>query len=160
MTTCPGFLQTGIICSLATYKHINVSQSIASGRIYLGALQRRGRRAAPFSVLQQGPGAVDQMPKPVLHGLPQTLKLSLHHLTHLLHLSADQALQQLFAAPQGRAHMAHLLRGAQGLGTEGQGHQTLAARCMLGREALPLFLRRRRRAVMSYYWKSGSLEED
>lgn len=135
---------------------------LARSTYYLGALQLRGRRAAPFSALQQGRGAVDQMPKPVLHGLPQTLILSLQLLAHLLHLSDDQALQQLHAAPQGRAHMAHLLRGAQGLGAEGQGHQTLAARCMLGQEALPLFLRRRRRrrAVISYYRKSGPLEED
>lgn len=128
--------------------------------VYLDALHRRGRRAAPLSVLQQGPGAVEQMAEPVLHGLPQTLVLSLQLLAHLLHLSDDQALQQLHAAPQGRAHVAHLLGGARGLGAEGQGHQTIASRCMLGQEVLPLFLRRRRRPVISYYRKSVPLEED
>lgn len=151
-------LQSAVLKVLSLAR--NAYQRRESLHAYLGALKRRRRRAAPFSVLQQGRGAVDQIAEPILHGLPQTFVLSLQLLAHLLHLSGDQALQELHAAAQGRAHVSHLLGGGQGLGAEGEGHQTLVARHVMGQEVLPLFLRRRRRVVISYYRKSGSLEED
>lgn len=131
----------------------SADQELDSTSVYLIALNLWRRRAAAFPVLQQSSGAVDEMPEAILHGLPQAFELAFQLLAHLLHLSADQTLQQLLAAAQGRAHVSHLLRCAQGLGTEGEGHQTLTARDMMGQEALPLFLRRRR-VVISYYRKS------